>query len=73
VKQCTVLVMKETLSFKVNGKGRTITFKPGQTFWVTNTQTDQTTRGIVNVARTGQRFGYDFTTDQVERFFTIKE
>jgi hypothetical protein len=69
MKQATPLTVRETFSFKVNGKGRTITFKKGQDAWVTNTQVDQQTRGVVNVARRGQVFGYDFTREQVEQFF----
>jgi hypothetical protein len=72
MKQCTPLTCKETFAFKVNGKGKAITFKQGQRFWVTNTEIDQKNRNVVNIARDGKSMGqgYDFTAEQVKAYFT---
>lgn len=71
MKQCTTITCKETFAFKVNGKGRTMTFQKGQRFWVTNTEIDQRNRKIVNVAREGKNMGqgYDFSPEQVNAYF----
>jgi hypothetical protein len=69
MKQATSLTCKEPVSFKMDGKGRTITFKAGQEFWVTNSEVDQNNRQRLNVARNGAKIGYDFTPEQVSRYF----
>jgi hypothetical protein len=73
MKQCTKLVCKQTFSFKVDGEGRVTTFREGQEFWITNTETHQKNSGSVNVARKGQKWGYSFTAEQVTQFFVEKE
>lgn len=72
MKQATGLVCTKEVAFKVNGKGRTIVFKVGQEFWVTNTEVDQNNRQCVNVARKGQKFGYDCTPEQVSTYFVVQ-
>jgi len=73
MEQATILVCKETVSFKVGGKGRVITFKAGQRFWVTNSEYDQNSRKVLNVARLNMPmgFGYDFTPEQVAQYFSV--
>lgn len=70
MKQCTKLICKETFSFRVGGKGRKITFKEGQEFWITSLNNTQT----VDIARKGQRVGegYTFILEQVFRYFVEK-
>jgi hypothetical protein len=67
--QGTVLTCKETFSFKVNNKGRSITFKKGDRFWVTNTEVSQHSSNILNIARENKPIGYDFTPEQVQQYF----
>jgi hypothetical protein len=72
-KHCTELTAKSDFAFRVGGKGRAITVRTGQAFWVTNTQVDQQTRGIVLVDRKGKgsiSAGYAFTPEQIETLFT---
>lgn len=64
VKQCSEVRAKNSFAFKVNGKGRTITVKAGDRFWVTNCQTDQSQSGFITVDRIGRghiSHGYAFT------------
>lgn len=72
MKQATTLVCKETFAFKNGGKGRAITFKAGQRFWVTNSEAGQKIDGVINVARAGMNSacGYNFTAEQVAQKFT---
>lgn len=71
MKQATYLTAKETFSFKVNGKGRAVTFKQGQRFWVTSTENSQ----FISVARLDQPLGsgYEFSPEQVSKFFSVEE
>lgn len=70
-KQCTKLICKESFSFKINGKGHTITFKEKQEFWITNTETDQVATNDVMIARKGANMiqAYPFSPSQTEQYF----
>jgi hypothetical protein len=73
MKQCTQLVCKETFSFKVNGKGRTITFKKGQEFWTTSTAVYVSSTSTVAVARKEVINSYIFSVEEINKFFDIRE
>lgn len=73
IRQGLGLTAIRTFAFKVNGKGRVITFKEGQRFWVTNSTIDQRQSGFVKVDRHGKgciSHGYAFTPAQVAECFT---
>ena len=72
--QCSTAIPIAPFAFKVGGKGRAITFKPSDRLWVTNSQTDQHTRGVVMIGREGIHKvsgGYAFTADQAAQLFKI--
>lgn len=73
MKHGEALICRKSFAFKVNGKGRAITFKAGCRFWVTNTELNQTNRKAVNVARHNEKIGHDFTAEQVAEFFATPE
>lgn len=71
--QGTTLRAKAAFTFKVPGaRGRPVTVKPGDCFWVTNCETDQNKRGVVMVDREGRGYisqGYAFDPAQIKDFF----
>lgn len=55
-------------------KTRAIVIRKGQQFNITNSQTDQTTRGIVMIDRKGKGhlgIGYPFTAEQILALFDV--
>ena len=74
MRQGTIIKAKTTFSFKVNGKGRTITFKEGQEFWTTTTQIFFNQNGGVMVERKNKgsiSTGYFFTSQQIDELFEV--
>lgn len=71
--QCDYLECKETFSFKINGKGRTTTFKQGQIFWVVSTQGHFAQYNTYIIARKGKNaaYGVEFTPEIVKRYFEV--
>ena len=70
--QCDVLTAKKDFAFKVNGKGRTITVRAGQRFWVTTSRTAL----CVLIDRMGKgscSSGYSFSDEQLDELFTLDE
>lgn len=69
LEQATKLVCKVGFSFKINGVGHAISFKEGSIGWITNSQVDQKSRQLYNIAKKNQKIGYDFTVGQLREFF----
>jgi hypothetical protein len=71
----TYLTPRTGFAFKVNGKGREVTFKADQRFWIGNSRTDQASSGSVEVCRINRPagFGYRFTQAQIEELFVVAE
>jgi hypothetical protein len=73
IRQASRLLCKKPISFKVNGKGRTIHFKEGQRFWVSNTMLEQRTTGLIKVGRLASYTTYNFTPEMVRDHFDVED
>ena len=64
---------RETFQFKMNGKGRTITFKATNAFWVSTVP--KADGSPIEVSRHGypMGFGYRFTPEQIQSLFISAE
>lgn len=71
--QCDELVAKETFSFRASDKGRSVTAKKGDVFWVVSSSTE-VAAGVVRLARKGKNAGnaYAFTPELVEQHFMTR-
>jgi hypothetical protein len=58
--QTITLIALKNFSFKLDGKGRAIVVKTGDRFWVTSSQSDQSRRGFVCIARQRQPLHYNY-------------
>lgn len=74
-KQGASLVAKLAFSFRTPGnRGRSVTVKPGQRFWVTNSGTDQQASGLVTIDREGRgciSHGYAFRPSALQQYFEV--
>ena len=72
-KQGATLKAKAAFQFKAPGsRGRAVTVKPGQLFWVTNCSTDQQRSGHVTIDREGRghiSHGYAFHPETLRQYF----
>lgn len=72
-RQGATLKAKAPFSFKAPGsRGRAVTVKPGQLFWVTNSGLDQNRSGLVMIDRIGRGCisnGYAFNPDTLQQYF----
>jgi hypothetical protein len=75
IKQGADLVAKSGFQFKAPGaRGRAVTVKPGQRFWVTNSDLDQKRSGQVMIDRAGRgciSHGYAFTPATLAQYFEV--
>jgi hypothetical protein len=65
--QGSLLWPKEPFQFKLDQS--TVKALPGQSFWVTNSQLNQSQSNVVYVARMKQKVGYPFSLADAEKFF----
>lgn len=76
VKQGARLVARRDFQFKVPGvKGRAVTVRAGQRFWITNSMLDQDARKVVMIDREGRGHisnGYAFTPEMIADLFTVE-
>lgn len=67
------LIAKQAFGFKVPGaRGRGVTVKVGDKFWVTNCGTDQKRSGLILIDREGKGYishGYAFAPETLATYF----
>lgn len=75
IEQGTILVCQREMQFKPNGKGKTITIRPRDRVWVTNTVQGQKRVGAVIIDRNGKGTignGWGFRPETIAEFFTAE-
>ncbi len=75
IKQGATLTAKSGFQFKAAGaRGKPVTVKPGQRFWVTNCGTDQQRSQMIVIDREGRgviSHGYAFAPNTIEQLFEV--
>lgn len=76
IKQGATIIAKAAFQFKVTGsRGRAVSVKPGQRFWVTNCGTDQVSSGLVTIDLEGRGYishGYAFRPETLAQCFELE-
>lgn len=73
MKQCSILVAKNTFGFKSEGKGRVIKVEAGEKLEVTTSEVSNLSTQTVRLARKGKGIlgqGWLFSFEQVNELFT---
>ena len=76
MKQGTYLTAKHDFRFRNPApRGRTITVRKGDVFWITNCALQQKETGVIRIDRKGKgciSHGYPFDRATLEQFFTVE-
>lgn len=72
--QGTSLAARETIAFKIDGKGKIIILKPAHALWVANSKANQEETQTVEVCRRNRPMGtgYRFPIDSITLLFDVK-
>lgn len=75
MRQGSTITAKSAFTFKASGtRGRAVTVRSGDKFWITNCETDQARQGVVMIDRTGRghiSHGYAFQPEILQAWFEV--
>jgi len=74
MEQGHALIAKSDFAFRASAKGRAVTVRKGQGFWVTTSEYTQARTGVVTIDRKGKGCignGYHFTPAQIADLFEV--
>lgn len=72
IPQGTLLWAKEPFQFINPDTNRVIKINCAESFWVTNPQIEQKQKQIIKVARSNSKIGWNFTPEDVAKYFKWK-